>query len=615
MKAGTEYLENGQCSFTVWAPEKDTATLHIVSPNEQFLEMNKTEEGYFHLKLEKIPPGATYFYRLNAGQDLPDPASHFQPEGVHAPSQVINHKAYQWQDAKWKGLELKDLIIYELHVGTFTKEGTFRAMIDRLPDLADTGINAIEIMPVSQFPGNRNWGYDGVHPYSVQNSYGTPDDFKALIDACHAQGIAVILDLVYNHLGPEGNYFTQFGPYFTDAYKTPWGSAINFDGDYSDGVRDFFAENALFWFENYHLDGLRLDAIHTVYDNGAIHFWEYTTEKVKELSKRTGRNLYLIAESDLNSPKVINSPHIGGYGFNAQWLDDFHHALYVLLDKKGQQYFADFGAMEQLCKAIEKGFVLSGEYVQFRKRKYGRSSAGVPGDKFIVFSQNHDQIGNRMLGERLSILIPFEALKLAAAAVILSPYIPMLFMGEEYGEENPFLYFISHLEPELIKAVQEGRKNDFAKFHFEGNPPDPQAEQTFQSSKLQWHKRSAGKHQVLLSWYKELIRLRKTYPALYQFDKSGVQAHVVHDTILLVRRQYGNQACIGLYNFSDSSAIYTVEEPYHTWKKLLDSCEQQWQNPEGNAQFSGKGLPEEIFTRNELALQPWSLVLYGNEGL
>src|SRR5690606_411563 len=300
---------------------------------------------------------------------------------------------------------------YELHVGTFTDEGTFDAIIPRLDDLLALGINALELMPVAQFPGERNWGYDGVFPYAVQNTYGGPDGLKRLVDACHAKGLAVFLDVVYNHVGPEGNFLSKYGPYFTNKYCTPWGDAINFDDAWCDGVREYFVNNALYWLEYFHIDGLRLDAVHMVFDNGAVHFWQYLADRVKQLQERLGRPLHLIAESDLNSPRVVNPPSVGGYGFTAQWLDDFHHALYVMLDRKGRERYADFGRLDQFAKALKEGFVHSGEFVKFRKRKHGASSAGIPGDRFVAFTQNHDQVGNRPLGERLSSLIDRERLK------------------------------------------------------------------------------------------------------------------------------------------------------------------------------------------------------------
>lgn len=351
-KTGAQLLTDNRCSFSVWAPEKESMILHIVSPKEQKLKMLKDELGYFRVVVEGISAGCKYFFMPNGQKDFPDPSSHFQPDGVHGPSQVINHSDFKWSDSGWKGISFNKLILYEIHVGTFSQHGTFEAIIPFLGEISDSGINAIEIMPVSQFPGKRNWGYDGVYPYSVQNSYGGPDGLKKLVNACHLRGIAVFLDVVYNHLGPEGNYFGEFGPYFTEKYRVPWGAAINLDDTWCDGVRDYFSDNPCHWFENYHIDGLRADAIHMIYDTGAVHFWELTHQKIRQCEQRTGRKFYMIAESDYNSPRVIKHPGLGGYGFDGQWLDDFHHALYAILDEKGKSRYEDFGQMEQLAKAL-----------------------------------------------------------------------------------------------------------------------------------------------------------------------------------------------------------------------------------------------------------------------
>lgn len=363
---GALYQTNGRCRFSVWAPARNAAAVCI---GNRMIDMKKDEFGYFTAEANDIQPGSTYTYRLDDGDTFPDPASHYQPEGVHGPSVIIDHAEFQWHDEAWKGMPFRDLVLYEIHVGTFTAEGTFEAIIPRLDELVNIGINAIELMPIGQFPGNRNWGYDGVYPYAVQHSYGGPEALKKLVDACHQKGISVFLDVIYNHIGPEGNYFAQFGPYFSEKYHMPWGDAMNFDGEWSDGVKDFFSGNVIYWLEKFHLDGLRLDAIHTIYDDSAFNFWEITFNKVKALEKKSGRRFCMIAESDLNSPRVIQPPQQGGYGFDAQWLDDFHHALYTLLDEKGRKRYEDYGKMKQLAKAYTDGFVLSGDWVKFRKKK------------------------------------------------------------------------------------------------------------------------------------------------------------------------------------------------------------------------------------------------------
>lgn len=569
-------FDDGTCRFKLWAPLLENVVLHIVAPEPAEIAMTKNDDGYF---IATIPakPGTLYYYRPENSNDFPDPASQYQPEGVHGPSMVIDHN-YNWNEHNWKGLPLESMVFYELHAGTFTPDGTFDAIIPRLDDLVDIGINAIELMPVAQFPGNRNWGYDGVYPYAVQNTYGGPEGLKRLVDACHQKGIAVFLDVVYNHLGPEGNYFAEYGPYFSKKYQTPWGNALNFDDDWSDGVRDFFAYNAIYWFQNYHIDGLRLDAINMVYDNGALHFWEFINQKVEQLQQHSGRPLYMVAESDLNSPKVTKPAAAGGFGFDAQWLDDFHHALYVTLNQHDRERYADFSRIEQLAKAYTDGFVHSGEYVEFRKRKHGISSAGVSGNHFVVFNQNHDQIGNRVQGERLSMLVDFERLKLAAAAIFLSPYIPLMFMGEEYADDSPFFYFVSHSEKALIKAVQEGRKKEFEKFNWKTYPPDPQSPETFSRSVLNWEVRNQGKHQILANWYKKLICLRRDNLILQNFNKNDIRAEVGGQDLLILKRQSsdGKKHLLILFNLSDQTQQYILPDWSKEWLKILDSKEPEW---------------------------------------
>jgi maltooligosyltrehalose trehalohydrolase len=569
---GAHYAD-GNCSFVVWAPEKEEVILHLLDPADRKVSMLKGRFGYHRVELKDIRPGTRYFYQPDGKKDLPDPASFHQPEGVHGPSAVVDHCEYQWSDHHWHGIPFGDLILYELHVGTFTDEGTFEAIIPRLKELRSIGINAIELMPVAQFPGNRNWGYDAVYPYAVQHSYGGPNGLKKLVDACHQNGIAVFLDVVYNHLGPEGNYFAEFAPYFTKQYSTPWGQAINFDGEWSDGVREYFSDNTVYWFRHFHIDGLRIDAVHMAFDSGAVNFWELMHGKINRLQQSIGRPLYTIAESDLNSPKIVKGPEAGGFGFTAQWLDDFHHALYVLLDTKGKNRYADFGLMEQLAKAYTDGFVHSGEYVTFRKRKHGASSAGVRGDKFVIFNLNHDQVGNRVRGERLCMLVDKQRLKIAAAAIFLAPYIPMLFMGEEYADESPFFYFVSHSDKELIKAVQAGRKKEFENYKWSAEPPDPQDEETFNASKLRWTKKSEGKHREILEWHKQLITLRQSHPVLRNFNKNDIRAYVIGQEGIVLHRddENGLQQLLCVFNFSEKPVEARLPKVANGWKKILDS--------------------------------------------
>lgn len=575
---GANYSEN-QCIFRVWAPEKKTVSLHLVSPASDEVAMQKDDDGYFEATISNLPPNTQYWYSIEKSTEkYPDPASHFQPDGVHAASQVVDHQHYPWKNTEWRGLALSDLILYELHVGTFTKEGTFDAIIPHLDHLVDLGINAIELMPVAQFPGNRNWGYDGVYPFAVQNSYGGPDKLKALVDAAHGRGIAVFLDVVFNHFGPEGNYVDRFGPYFTNTYCTPWGDAVNLDKDYSDGVREYFFQAIAHWYEHYRLDGLRVDAVHMMFDSGAVNFWEMVAERLDVLKEKSGRNFYLIAESDLNSPKIVKSPEFGGWNFNAQWLDDFHHSLYVLLDKEGQERYADFGQLEQLAKAYTDGFVHSGEYVNFRKRNHGSSSRGLSGDTFVVFNQNHDQIGNRVGGERLCMLVDPERQKLAAAAILLAPYLPMLFMGEEFAADTPFFYFVSHSEKELIEMVVEGRKKEFECYQWEADPPNPQEESTFDKSKMNWENLGTGNHLIMFNWHKELIRLRKSHPTLKNFNKNDIRVNLLENKGLVIHRKcaHQKQELLCILNFSDKESSLVVPDYKSEWSKILDSRQATW---------------------------------------
>jgi maltooligosyltrehalose trehalohydrolase len=569
---GPIHIEGDKWRFSVWAPLLETMSLHLMTPSAATYPMKKDHEGYFVVECFGVSDGATYFFQPDDDGNIPDPASAFQPSGVHGYSAVVDHSKFKWNDQTWKGRPLKDLIIYELHVGTFSEEGTFDGVISHLDHLVDVGVNAIELMPVAQFPGKRNWGYDGVLPYAVQNSYGGPHGLKRLVDACHAKNIAVILDVVYNHMGPEGNYFSKYAPYFTKAYHVPWGDAINFDQQWSDGVRDYFVDNINYWIEHYHIDGLRLDAIHTIFDSTPAHILSVFNKRAKELQEKLGRTIFMIAESDLNDPKVIENQAIGGYCFDAQWLDDFHHALYTLVDPFGVKRYEDFGSIHQLAKAFTEGFVHSGEYVKFRKRKYGASSAGIDGDKFIVFSNNHDQVGNRVFGERMTSLVGKEGLMLTAAAIILSPYIPMLFMGEEYAEEAPFLYFVDHSDPELVKAVREGRKKEFSGFgDHEGDPPDAQDKKTFDDSKLRWNTRAEGYHAEVLRWYKSLIQLRKTHPVFAQSQKSCMQVSVIAPRALAIYRYtpHHTHEVFMFLNFGAEPVSYTMHG--NEWKLLLSS--------------------------------------------
>ncbi|MCP4650667.1 MAG: malto-oligosyltrehalose trehalohydrolase [PVC group bacterium] len=609
MKIGAHYIGDRICKFIVWAPFANEVTLKIVLPQELFIPMNKDALGYWSVIVEEINPGTQYLYSLDQSQEKPDPASFYQPDGVHGPSQIIDQNSFLWKDTGWKDIPLKEMILYELHIGTFTPEGTFNSAIDRVEQLAQLGITAIEIMPVAQFPGARNWGYDGVYPFSVQNSYGGPKGLKEFVNACHLNGIAVILDVVYNHLGPEGNYFSEFGPYFTNKYHTPWGNALNFDDAYSYGVRNYFIENVLSWFDNYHIDGLRLDAVHGIYDLSGKHILEEFAEAVEDASMRQGRKLCLIAESELNDTRLIKSKDVGGYGIDAQWCDDFHHALHALLTEEKQGYYIDYGKTEHIMTALKEGFVYSGQYSVFRKKHYGNSSKDISGNQFVVCAQNHDQIGNRRQGERLSRLISFEGLKLSAATVMFSPYVPLLFMGEEYAESAPFLYFVSHSDDDLIASVRKGRKEEFSAFKWKGEASDPQQEETFLDSKLNWGKRNEGDGNILLHWYKELIALRTRLPAFIYGGKDTMEVSTDKTAkIVFVRRWHVRHELSLIMNFSQEEVSFNPQISEGKWKKLIDSSDLKWM---------GKGalLPDNIMNSQKVKMPAWGFALYEKDVL
>ncbi|RYG33936.1 MAG: malto-oligosyltrehalose trehalohydrolase, partial [Chitinophagaceae bacterium] len=442
-------FDNGAAHVRFWVPEAAEVAVKLVKIGEVF-PLNQQPRGYWSLETEKIQEGDQYYIVIDGDRELPDPASVSQPDGVHGASQALSldfdWMSGSWNDRDWKNIPLKDYLLYELHTGTFSEQGTFDGVAKRLDYLVDLGITAIEIMPVASFPGKRNWGYDGVFSFAAQWSYGGPKGLQELVLLCHQKGLAVVLDVVYNHLGPEGNYLGEFGPYFTDKYKTPWGNAVNFDDKGCHGVRDYFIENALMWFRDFHVDALRLDAVHAIKDFSAVHILQEIRKNVDLLMKETGRIHYLIAESDLNDPRFISPLEKNGLGMDAQWVDEFHHALRVASGEPRTGYYSDFNGVAHLAKSYADAYVYTDMYSEERMKVFGRSAEGHPGKQFIVFSQNHDQVGNRMLGERTGTLVSFEMQKLLAAAVLCAPFLPMLFMGEEWGETNPFLYFIDHTD-------------------------------------------------------------------------------------------------------------------------------------------------------------------------
>ncbi|HET7433234.1 MAG TPA: malto-oligosyltrehalose trehalohydrolase [Thermoanaerobaculia bacterium] len=571
MPLGAHLQDDGRCQFRVWAPHHSSIELHIVAPREQRIAMTKSPRGYFETTVDDCAEGTRYFFTVN-GNDRPDPASRHQPEGVHGPSEVIGHD-FAWNDAEWKGLPLEEHVLYELHVGTFTSEGTFDAAIDKLDELKALGITAIELLPVAQFPGTRNWGYDGTYVGAAQNSYGGPRGLKRLVDACHARGLALVLDVVYNHLGPEGNYLGEYGPYFTDRYKTPWGLALNFDGPLSDHVRWYFIHCALQWVDEFHIDGLRVDAVHAIVDHSAEPFLQDLCEAVRDVANEQGRHIYSFAESDLNDPRVITPKEDYGLGFDSQWCDDFHHSLHTLLTDERDGYYLSFpGKVSDFARVWTTGYLFTGQHSVYRGRKYGLKPKTKNGGQFVVYAQNHDQVGNRMMGDRLANLITYDQLRLAAAAVVLSPFVPMLFMGEDYGEKAPFQYFTSHSDPALIEAVRKGRAEEFDDFSWQGEPPDPDAEETFKRSALQWDNVRREEHASLRRLYAQLFALRREHPALRSLDLSQVNTHADDEKrVLVVRRRADGQSALIAFNFSDEAQTVTTPFAPQEWRALIDT--------------------------------------------
>ena len=561
---GARLLEGSRCEFRVWAPSLESVELHVVAPEDRRVRLTKTAAGYHEAIVDRVNEGTRYFF-IVGDRERPDPASRLQPEGVHGPSEVVGSE-FKWTDSNWKNIALEDYVIYELHVGTFTEEGTFDAMIERLDHLKELGVTAIELLPIAQFPGDRNWGYDGVYVGAAQRSYGGPKALKRLVDACHARGMAILLDVVYNHLGPEGNYLSEYGPYFTDRYKTPWGLALNFDGPHSDHVRWFFIHNALQWTDEFHIDGLRVDAVHAIVDHSAEPFLQDLTTAVRERAEKLGRPVYTIAESDLNDPRVITPKESFGLGFDSQWSDDYHHSLHALLTGERAGYYVGYGKASDLARVLEGGYLYTGQHSVYRNRRYGVKPSTTDGSKFVVCAQNHDQVGNRMLGDRLSALVPPEKLRLAAAAIVLSPFVPMLFMGEEYGEKAPFLYFTSHSDQDLIDAVRNGRKSEFDDFEWEGEPPDPHDEETFRQSKLNWQLLERDDHSSLWQLYRELLRVRRETPALRSLDLTAVKVESDDEKRIVVVRRAN---VLIAFNFSDQEQ--TVKIPHGHWRPLIDA--------------------------------------------
>jgi maltooligosyltrehalose trehalohydrolase len=498
-------------AFRVWAPHAQRVALALRGERHA---MAPGARGWFSLEVPGDVAGADYAYVLDGGEELPDPRSPAQPSGVHARSRVVDHAAHAWQDAGFVARPLVEAVLYELHVGTFTLEGTFDAAIGKLDHLRDLGVSHVELMPVSSFEGAHGWGYDGVDLFAPFAPYGGSEGLKRLVDACHARDLGVILDVVYNHLGPSGNYLARFGPYFTERYRTPWGGAVNYDDAGSDEVRRLVLDNAAMWVRDYHVDGLRLDAVHAIYDFSAIHLLEELAREVREVAHELGREVVVIAESDLNDPRLLRPVAHGGYALDAQWSDDFHHALHAVLTGERHGYYADFGTLADLARAIERVFVYDGRYSPHRDRRHGRPAIGLDGGRFVVSLQNHDQIGNRACGERIGHLVSSGRVKIGAAVLLLSPFVPLLFQGEEWAASAPFQYFTAHEDPALAAAVREGRRREFAAFAWHGEVPDPQATETFTRCKLDWRELGEPAHAEVVQWYRSLLRLRRSVRSL-----------------------------------------------------------------------------------------------------
>ncbi len=603
MRIGSHHTKGEGTSFCVWAPFRSTVEVHLVAPDERRISMEQDEDGYWAVSGTDVEPGAEYFYLIDGRVDRPDPASRRQPRGVHGPSEVVRPIDLYVDDDTYRPPTLNDLVLYELHVGTFTPEATLDAARERLPYLRDLGISGVELMPVAHFPGQRNWGYDGVYPFAVHTAYGGAPAFARFLEAAHYHGIAVFLDVVYNHLGPEGNYLADFGPYFTEYYKTPWGAAFNFDDEYSDHVRAFFLDNLRYWLEDLHVDGLRLDAVHAMLDTSAVHVLSELSAEAERISIQTGRRRTLIAESLRNDSRVITPRERGGLGIQCEWLDDMHHALHAKTTGERTGYYVDFGDTESLRKAFADAYVLSRTYSRYRKRTFGNSAEHCAPRQFIVYAQNHDQIGNRPHGDRLAARVDLETLKLLAGSIILGPYTPMIFMGEEYGETAPFQYFVSHSDPGLIESIRAGRRKEFAAFFAGTDGPDPQSRASFDRSRIDLSKHSERKRgRTLHAYYKEVIRLRHQVASMPPDEPtiravlgspedrpSGYDPYAIPlrarlsvecgDDIVAISRATSNGLIVLLLNFSniDSEAEFAREESF--FRVLFDSSDARWGGP------------------------------------
>ncbi len=593
---GARWLGGSESSFLVWAPRAQRVELLLAEPTgdpsvtpTSRLAMRPLPDGYHHVVAD-APPGTTYRYRLHRADgdvvDRADPASRWQPQGVEGPSAVDEPGPVELP-AGFVAPAMHRQVLYELHVGTFSHPGTFDGVIEHLDDLVDLGVTSLELLPVAQFPGERNWGYDGVLPYAVQDSYGGPAGLRRLVDAAHTRGLAVWLDVVYNHLGPEGNHLDDFGPYFTDRYVTPWGPALNADGPDSDAVRRFVVDNAVRWVTEFGIDGLRLDAVHAILDQSATHLLEEIAGAVHEAGQAAGRRVHVVAESDLCDARLLRHPEAGGMGLDGQWADDFHHAMHVALTGERDGYYADYGGLGDLVAQLRDRYVYAGRYSPSRGRTVGRPAPDVPYDRFVVCVQNHDQVGNRKHGERLGELTDLEGCKLAAAAMLTSPFVPLLFMGEEYADPAPFQFFTSFLDPELGDAVRQGRRAEFAAFEqWKGQAPDPQDPATFERSRLDRAVRDRSEHAHLRDVYRALLALRHDEPLITDPAAPDVEPFPVpgHQALVLRRRdRSGGRQLLVVLNADEGDAEVVVPDAGGAWRTAFDTADPRWGGPGGSA--------------------------------
>lgn len=608
MEVGHKH-QSESCDFTVWAPKASRVNLKLLK-DKSSLGMEKAGNGYWRCNVTSLPAGCEYLYELDGKVALPDPASHFQPKGVFGPSTVVDHERFVWEDPDYKGLPLSDIVFYELHVGAFTPRGTFQAIIEKLDSLVDLGVNALEFMPLAQFPGTRNWGYDTVFPFAIQNSYGTPDELKALVNECHLRHIAVFVDTIYNHSGPEGSWLNRYAPYFVERQGGRWGPVINLDGEYCEGVRNYFLQNTIHWFRDYHIDGFRLDAVLSMPDTTKPHFLQELTALAEAYSKATGRRHWLIAESGYNQPIVLKPRLAGGYGFDGQWLDDFQHAVQAVLTGEREGYYKNYGTLTHLKETLIHVYVhVGGGFAgsTFHRRKKDELFFWIPSYRLIVFSQNHDQVGNRMLSERLTELAGFEAAKLAAGMVILSPYTPMLFMGEEYAETAPFNFFVDYADKNLSAATRKGRTKEFSSFHWKGESPDPSDAKTYEASKINWTLREKAENQKIFAYYKALLKLRSVLALASFGDRQEMLVKAsCHQKVLFVLRRLGNKTCVIAANVSKETKTCHWMHEGSNYRKILDSADAEWNG-------SGASLPNATSLGDKLAFQSFNFVVYLKE--